>query len=81
MKALEDYTWPGNVRQLQHLIERLVILAPGGRITAEVVEEAIASSNSSQQASDTLADTQTEQIRKVLAATAVTRARRPNSRY
>ena len=31
-KALQDYTWPGNVRQLQHVIERLTILAgPGGR--------------------------------------------------
>jgi len=23
VKALQDYTWPGNVRQLQHVIERL----------------------------------------------------------
>ena len=28
IKALQEYTWPGNVRQLQHLIERLTILAP-----------------------------------------------------
>ena len=28
LQALQDYTWPGNVRQLQHLIERLTILAP-----------------------------------------------------
>jgi DNA-binding NtrC family response regulator len=75
MKALEDYTWPGNVRQLQHLLERLVILAPGGRITAEVVEDAIASSNSNQQSSESLADTQTEQIRKVLAATGGNKSR------
>ena len=27
VKALQDYTWPGNVRQLQHMIERLTILA------------------------------------------------------
>jgi len=27
VKALQNITWPGNVRQLQHLIERLVILA------------------------------------------------------
>src|SRR2546421_10359888 len=26
-RALQDYTWPGNVRQLQHVIERLTILA------------------------------------------------------
>ena len=27
IKALQDYTWPGNVRQLQHLMERLSVLA------------------------------------------------------
>ena len=29
LKALKEYTWPGNIRQLQHLIERLCILAAG----------------------------------------------------
>ena len=28
MKAMEDYSWPGNIRQLQHMMERLTILAP-----------------------------------------------------
>ncbi len=37
VKALEDYSWPGNIRQLQHLMERLTILAPGGRIDEAVV--------------------------------------------
>jgi len=32
--ALEDFSWPGNVRQLQHAIERLVALHPGGPINA-----------------------------------------------
>ena len=32
VRALSEHTWPGNVRQMQHLIERLCILAPGGRI-------------------------------------------------
>ncbi|MFN3200598.1 MAG: sigma 54-interacting transcriptional regulator [Bradymonadia bacterium] len=31
MAALTAYTWPGNVRQLEHEIERAVILAGGGR--------------------------------------------------
>ena len=26
LRAIADYTWPGNVRQLQHMMERLVIL-------------------------------------------------------
>ena len=68
MKALSDYTWPGNVRQLQHMCERLVILAPGGRITEDAVEDAVRSASPSDQASESLADTEMEQIRKVLAA-------------
>ncbi len=40
LKAMQDYTWPGNVRQLQHLMERLTILAPNGRIDEASVREA-----------------------------------------
>jgi formate hydrogenlyase transcriptional activator len=29
MQALERYSWPGNIRELEHLIERSVILSPG----------------------------------------------------
>jgi formate hydrogenlyase transcriptional activator len=29
MQALERYTWPGNIRELEHLIERAVILSSG----------------------------------------------------
>jgi DNA-binding NtrC family response regulator len=36
MQALARHPWPGNVRQLQNLIEHLVVLAqPGGEIQAE----------------------------------------------
>ena len=41
LRALQDFTWPGNVRQLQHLIERLTILAPYDRIDAEAVQDAV----------------------------------------
>jgi DNA-binding NtrC family response regulator len=68
LRSLEEYTWPGNVRQLQHMMERLVILAPGGRITEDAVDDAIRSSSPREQAGETLADTEMEQIRKVLAA-------------
>jgi DNA-binding NtrC family response regulator len=37
-EALERQSWPGNVRQLQNFIERLVILADGPTLTAEQVE-------------------------------------------
>ena len=29
MSALQNYDWPGNVRQLRNVVERLVIMAPG----------------------------------------------------
>jgi len=38
LKLMEDYSWPGNVRQLQHMMERLTILAPQGRIDDEAVQ-------------------------------------------
>lgn len=69
VKALDSYTWPGNVRQLQHLMERLVILAPQGRIDESAVNDAIAESEGKDTAGETLEDAKTEQIRKVLAAT------------
>lgn len=32
MRALEDYSWPGNIRELQHVIERAVILSQDTRL-------------------------------------------------
>jgi DNA-binding NtrC family response regulator len=68
LKALKEYTWPGNIRQLQHLIERLCILAAGARIDEFAVRDAIASMEPENVSNETLADTEAEQIRKVLAA-------------
>ena len=40
MKALENYSWPGNVRQLRNVIERMVVLADGDRLTiADIPDE------------------------------------------
>ncbi|HSR07856.1 MAG TPA: sigma-54 dependent transcriptional regulator [Bryobacteraceae bacterium] len=69
MKALEDYSWPGNIRQLQHMMERLTILAPAGRIDSAVVQNAIEQMDSRDHGSESLADTETDQIRRVLTAT------------
>jgi two-component system, NtrC family, response regulator HydG len=68
LKALEEYTWPGNVRQMQHLLERLVILAPDSRIDSVAVRSALESMDPREHGSETLADTEAEQIRRVLAA-------------
>jgi Nif-specific regulatory protein len=32
LEALIDYTWPGNVREMENLVERLAIIFDGGRI-------------------------------------------------
>ncbi len=69
MRALCETTWPGNVRQLQHVLERMVILAPGGRITEDAVAEALRSSRTAADTGETLAEAEADQIRKVLAAT------------
>jgi len=67
IKALQDYTWDGNVRQLQHVIERLSVLAD--RIDATAVNQALTVMESREKPVETLADAEEDQIRRVLAAT------------
>jgi len=71
VRALSEHTWPGNVRQMQHLIERLCILAPAGRIDEAAVRLAmntVPKDGEPGGGGETLADAETEQIRRVLAA-------------
>lgn len=37
MRLLSEYHWPGNIRELENIIERAVILARGNRITADLL--------------------------------------------
>jgi DNA-binding NtrC family response regulator len=75
LKVMQNYSWPGNVRQLQHMIERLTILAPYGRIDEPAVQQAIETTEPREIVSDTLADTEAEQIRRVLTATGGNKSR------
>lgn len=75
LRTLDEYTWPGNVRQLQHMMERLTILAPGGRIDQDVVQEAIRAMEPHDDGGETLAETEMDQIRKVLSATGGNKSR------
>ncbi len=75
LRALRETTWPGNVRQLQHVMERLVILAQDGRITEDAVAEALRSSRTAADTGETLAEAEADQIRKVLAATSGNKSR------
>lgn len=75
MPVLESCGWPGNVRQLQHLIERLTILAEDKRIRADDVLRALQQPAEASPSSESLADKETEQIRRVLQATAGNKAK------
>ncbi|HEY1337125.1 MAG TPA: sigma-54 dependent transcriptional regulator [Bryobacteraceae bacterium] len=67
VKALQEYTWPGNVRQLQHVVERMVVLAD--RIDGDGVHNALTAMESRDRPVETLAEAEEDQIRRVLAAT------------
>src|SRR5262249_36510402 len=69
VKTMQEYSWPGNIRQLQAMMERMTILAPPGRIDDAAVRQAIEQMDSRESSSETLADTEADQIRRVLAAT------------
>jgi DNA-binding NtrC family response regulator len=75
LKTLKDFTWPGNIRQLQHLIERLTILTSNERIDGETVHDAISAMEPGSTAGETLAETEADQIRRVLAATGGNKSR------
>jgi formate hydrogenlyase transcriptional activator len=38
MKALEEYNWPGNIRELQNFIERSVILTTGAELRSPITD-------------------------------------------
>jgi DNA-binding NtrC family response regulator len=63
--ALREHLWPGNVRQLQHVIERLTILAD--RVDDQTVRHALAI-GSREKPVETLAEVEEDQIRKMLVA-------------
>jgi two-component system response regulator AtoC len=72
MSTLLEYDWPGNVRQLEHTIERAVIVARGGIITSHHInleaasELAIVDVNQKLQASQSLPEVLAEVERLML---------------
>jgi two-component system, NtrC family, response regulator HydG len=58
LKVLVDYVWPGNVRQLENLVDRLVITGDGVEISAAEVRNALGDVN----ADDPLAPTGGEML-------------------
>jgi two-component system, NtrC family, response regulator AtoC len=46
MEAVKRYPWPGNVRELRNAVERMMLLADGGRITPACLPPEVARSTS-----------------------------------
>ncbi len=65
MSALQQYSWPGNIRELRNVVERAMIVGTGPRLTFALP----ATSSASTKRSSKLADVEREHIRQVLEST------------
>jgi formate hydrogenlyase transcriptional activator len=63
--ALQQYAWPGNIRELRNLVERAMIGATGHRLTIALPQPTPAASRRSPK----LVDVEKEHIRRVLEST------------
>jgi transcriptional regulator with GAF, ATPase, and Fis domain len=62
MAALQQYPWPGNIRELRNVVERAMILAPGTQLTIPLPAPSAAAVRRSVK----LADVEKDHIRSVL---------------
>jgi PAS domain S-box-containing protein len=65
MTALQQYAWPGNIRELRNAVERAMIVATGPRLTIAPPTQTAATAKRSTR----LADVEKEHIRSVLDGT------------
>jgi DNA-binding NtrC family response regulator len=80
IKCLQAFPWPGNVRQLRNIVERLVLTAPGNRIKASDLPASLHSPNrpanpAPRLAGMTLAEMERELIRQTLEKTGGSKTR------
>ena len=66
MQALQDYHWPGNIRELENVLERAVINSSGSKL--HLVDE-LKKPHKATGANRSLADVEREYIRQVLEQT------------
>jgi formate hydrogenlyase transcriptional activator len=66
MEALARYSWPGNIREMQNLIERAVILSSGPVLRVPLADLSVRTNGSSGCARQTLAEAERAHILAVL---------------
>ena len=66
LRELQQYSWPGNIRQLRNLVERAVIIAAGPRLEIEVPQQR---ERATSRTSMTMTDLESRHIRDVLEST------------
>jgi transcriptional regulator with GAF, ATPase, and Fis domain len=67
MKALCQYAWPGNIRELQNVIERAVILSSGATLTVPVSELRVPTATRADSAEPSSGSTRRRPVRSILA--------------
>lgn len=74
VSMLQAYHWPGNIRELQHVVERAVMLSPQGLIESSQLMLQSASTGETESASlDKLSQMTLEQVEKLLIENALER--------
>jgi formate hydrogenlyase transcriptional activator len=69
LEVLSRYHWPGNIRELQNFVERVLITSPGKVLTRRVGELRALLSSPQDTTSLTLADAERVHIQRVLKET------------
>lgn len=67
-KALQDYPWPGNIRELQHTVEKAVILSHSDMLQASdlLMDKPVVSSRRENQSFNTLEEAERQTILSIL---------------